>query len=350
MTSILDYDSIVKIVFPCSIILLYYILSGRKKLKYRFNSLFSEDNEYLQIANNLFILIEIAILFVIILAFWDIFLVHQRIKNFGQWGDFFGGILNPILTFLTFIGLMITIILQQIELKESKKEFARTADALSKQEKHMQLQTFENTFFKMLELHNNILENLKYSSTEEDITAKGREIFKVLFDKFYKGHNREPIDTYLHNIHINQNHVFGQYFRNLYQILKFIRNQEIQLNRDLQDYANILRAQLSSYELIFLFLNCFELISDEGEFKDLLIKFSFLQHFPIGGTNNFKMKYADYHDYEIFYDTYDERKIWWLTFFNNSALMIGEKAFKQFYKDDKSAFTGNELMENIKFS
>jgi hypothetical protein len=34
----------------------------------------------------------------------------------GEWGDFFGGVLNPLLTFLTFMGLLITIILQQQEL------------------------------------------------------------------------------------------------------------------------------------------------------------------------------------------------------------------------------------------
>jgi len=300
MDSILNYESIVKVLFLFVPILIYYKWVGRKKFKDKFNSIFSDNDEHLKITTNLFILIEIAIWVVIVLAFWDIFLVHQKIKDFGQWGDFFGGILNPILTFLTFIGLMITIILQQIELKESRVEFGKTAEALTKQEKHMEIQTFENTFFKMLELHNNIVENLKF---EESVSiphidtkiynSNSREVFKDIFSFIIeKKKEREYSiftnnvdislsDIYYQYIQINKNYLLGHYFRNLYQILKFIERNEERFDKDLKRYINILRSQLSSYELMILFFNCLDNVVDNGQFKKLLIKYSFLQHMPI---------------------------------------------------------------------
>jgi len=355
MDSILNYDSVGKVIFLFVPILIYYIWFGREKFKTKFNSLFSETNEHLQITTNLFILIEIAVWAVIVLAFWDIFLVHQKITDFGQWGDFFGGVLNPILTFLTFVGLMITIILQQIELKESRVEFSRTADALNKQEEHMKIQTFENTFFKMLELHNNIVENLKfeyhvpisqYNYVERDEKATGREVFELVFNFLYSnsGNPILPLRPYISKIQNKNNHILGQYFRNLYQILKFIKKQESLLDENLQNYANILRAQLTSYELIFLFLNCFDGVSDEGQFQELLIEYSVLQHFPINKIEKIDTMINMREYYAHIDGRYDKDYAIKLFLSNGKELLLGKKALSQFYKKDKSAFDGNNIM------
>jgi hypothetical protein len=359
MDSILNYESIVKVLFLFVPILIYYKFAGRKKFKDKFNSIFSDNNEHLQITTNLFILIEIAIWVVIVLAFWDIFLVHQKVKDFGQWGDFFGGILNPILTFLTFVGLMITIILQQIELKESRVEFGRTADALNKQEQHMQIQGFENTFFKMLELHNNIVENLKFYKEKNDsflgvqkYEAEGREVFEKIFEYFFhtKSHSKNIIKNPLriYNNIQKQNHILGQYFRNLYQILKFIKENEKMLNKDLSKYSNILRSQLSSYELLFLFLNCFKSITDKGQFQELLIRYAFLQHFSYNAIEKIdtKIPLPDY--YFLYKDIYPtEDKYIKILLQDGYTIYIGYLAFCQYSRDKKSAFDGSSLVKKI---
>ncbi|GEP10257.1 hypothetical protein MGN01_21020 [Methylobacterium gnaphalii] len=46
----------------------------------------------------------------------------EAYTRLGQVGDFFGGVLNPLLTFLTFIGVLATIFLQREELKETREE------------------------------------------------------------------------------------------------------------------------------------------------------------------------------------------------------------------------------------
>lgn len=50
----------------------------------------------------------------------------QHLQYFGQVGDFFGGMLNPILAFASFIALLYTIKLQSAEMKESRNELQQS--------------------------------------------------------------------------------------------------------------------------------------------------------------------------------------------------------------------------------
>jgi hypothetical protein len=55
----------------------------------------------------------------------------QHLQYFGQVGDFFGGILNPILAFASFIALLYTIKLQSEEMAEARTEMKRSTKAAS---------------------------------------------------------------------------------------------------------------------------------------------------------------------------------------------------------------------------
>lgn len=76
--------------------------------------------------------------------------------------------------------------------------------------------------------------------------------------------------------HIVFHHEIGHYFRNIYQILKFVDTSEVE---NKLFYSNLLRAQLSSDELALLFYNC---LSEFGskKFKPLLERYEFLEHLP----------------------------------------------------------------------
>ena len=69
---------------------------------------------------------------------------------------------------------------------------------------------------------------------------------------------------------------FGHYFRSLYNIVKFVDNSQLE-NKKL--YTNLIRAQLSSYELALLFYNS---LSDMGfeKFKPFIEKYSLLKTVP----------------------------------------------------------------------
>jgi hypothetical protein len=65
----------------------------------------------------------------------------------------------------------------------------------------------------------------------------------------------------------------GHYFRNLYTIIKHVDKSDIQ---DRRQYTNIVRAQLSKFEIGLLSYNC---LSKEGEkkFKSLVERYSLLK-------------------------------------------------------------------------
>ena len=91
---------------------------------------------------------------------------------------------------------------------------------------------------------------------------------------------------------------FGHYFRNLYRIVKLVHENEFYTYEELGGkssinsneynaknfemryrYISMLRAQLSDYELLWLFYNC---LSDNGseKFKPLVEEYSLLKNMP----------------------------------------------------------------------
>ena len=85
---------------------------------------------------------------------------------------------------------------------------------------------------------------------------------------------RDAYNTFHHNFQP----LIGHYFRNLYQILRFI-NDSLAGVEDKKLYGRLVRAQLSSDELFLLFYNC---LSEVGvkKFKPLVEEFAMLQHVP----------------------------------------------------------------------
>jgi hypothetical protein len=89
-------------------------------------------------------------------------------EKFGQFGDFVGGTLNPILAFLSFMALLYTIKIQMDELKLSREELEATrkeleasriaqqeqSESLKLQNEATKLQIFENTLFKLFDVFN----------------------------------------------------------------------------------------------------------------------------------------------------------------------------------------------------
>ncbi len=212
-------------------------------------------------------------------------LFANETKSFGEWGDFFGGVLNPILTFLTFMGLLITIVIQQTELRESRSELKRSADALTEQVNNINKQSFESTFFKMLDTHNGIVESIDLSDKDSNIT-KGRDCFTVFYRRLErKYYDRMPLTPIDHDFIIlkrsykefwlEHQHELGHYFRFLYNIVRFIKESEHEKSL----YIRLIRAQLSDQELLLIFYNC--IASEQGErFKPLVEEFALLDNMP----------------------------------------------------------------------
>lgn len=213
----------------------------------------------------------------------------------GPWGDFFGGVLNPILTFLTFMGLLITIIIQKKELKESRDVFKGQQEALEKQQEEMTIQSFDNKFFQMLNSFNKITNALKLNIYQREYISKElfeqlvEELKKEIFTKYNDDVIANDIKSnkieYLYLIFPDFNDkfdtTFKYYFLNLYQLLKFINEDIPHKDKDKysKKYANILRAQLSKNELILLTYNAIGVVEFCGDnYKKLVEKYSFFEH------------------------------------------------------------------------
>jgi len=89
-------------------------------------------------------------IFIPLMIFNVVSLLSVGNHTLGTFGDFIGGTLNPILTFFMLMGLITTIILQKKELTLARREFQRSADALSEQSKSLELQRFESSFLNLI--------------------------------------------------------------------------------------------------------------------------------------------------------------------------------------------------------
>ena len=92
--------------------------------------------------------------------------IFELMEGRGLAGDMYGGI-NALFTGLAFAGLIMTLIVQMRELELQREELGAMKDELSGQRSQMELQNesvkkqiFENTFFQMMRMHNEIVSKM----------------------------------------------------------------------------------------------------------------------------------------------------------------------------------------------
>ncbi|TCA32895.1 hypothetical protein E0H66_21690 [Rhizobium leguminosarum bv. viciae] len=202
-------------------------------------------------------------------------------KNWGTFGDFLGGVLNPVLTFLSFMALLFTIILQQREIHGAKEDAKvlqdqRRADRLSSE--RMQ---FENTFFQMVSIHNTIVNSIDVDRGPSKNQLHGRECFKHFRDEMQTFYNADATTDELTKSLAAHDHLWrsyqndlAHYYRYLYNIIRFINESDVNKTR----YIRILRAQLSDFELLVLFYN--GLFPLAAKFKEYVEFFTLFDNLP----------------------------------------------------------------------
>lgn len=172
------------------------------------------------------------------------------------------------------------------------------------------LQRFENTLFNMLSLQQQITNELKYYGSEpvkfpidreepimHNITKRGREIFEFMwkekcfteFDKdntgrilldnkiWYEGMSEVLMRKENGYDSFREVAIFDHYFRHLYRIIKFIDDAKWLGEVEQYKYTSIVRATLSSYELVWLYYNCLY-GAGQPKFKSLIEKYAFLKN------------------------------------------------------------------------
>ncbi|MBE6197308.1 MAG: hypothetical protein E7141_01375 [Rikenellaceae bacterium] len=260
--------------------------------------------------SRLWIWIVLAIIGVI--AAWGLswWLINKNIDcsiERGTFGDMFGAV-NALFSGLAFAGLIVTLLYQKEELKLQREELKETRNELNaqklefqEQNKTMKRQRFENTFFNMLSLQQEIVANLSFEyyaspnirphNIPEEIFYRGvpkgqfhgREVFEGIYkhavieyngirylDGIYKLLSNSGYAIYS-NISITTR--FDHYFRHLYRIVKYVDSSDLISDDERYEYACIARSQLSDYELVMLFYNCLT-ANGRAKFKPLIEKYS----------------------------------------------------------------------------
>jgi hypothetical protein len=254
-----------------------------------------------------------------------IFLFIIQKDNWANlFGDYAGGVVASVWSlagllfiYIAFLGQRQQLLTQQLELKFSQLELMETRLELHGQQQQMKIQNdtlaqqrFENTFFQLVRLQNEIVQNITIrNSTGDIVLATGGDSF----EKMYLEEFKPRVTKYIRKTYITKEDIFekqgqeidtkieeiknklsasetisiyedffpphqsrlGHYFRNLYNILRFV--EETKDINDKKRYTRIIRAQLSAYELSLLFYNC---LSENGrrDFKPLVQTYSMLSN------------------------------------------------------------------------
>lgn len=216
--------------------------------------------------------------------------------DFSDFGAYVGGTLGALFAYLSFTALLYTLHLQQ------------------KQSITHEIQKFETTFYSLLELHNHTVVELMSKIKDRELLAlfndypsrnqNPEEVSDKDHEDFLKNSNIEdsfekPTDclSYLQDLILKEVEL-SQYFRVLYQLLKFVATNnvgnpvkkledgsfDISNNIDEENekmYVSIIRGFVPVKLLPVLALNCIPTkdgLHNLEVYKSLLERYEFLEH------------------------------------------------------------------------
>ncbi len=188
----------------------------------------------------------------------------------GQTGDFVGGIVGSIFTLVGIVLLYETLSLQRQEFIESRKVF--------------QTQQFENKYFSLVELYNNIVNSFHLdiaptSFRGKDFFAKNKEMLLTTYtptNSYFKN-RKQAIELY-NKFYLTNRESLGQYFRTLYRIFELIETN-ITDEKEKVSYVKIIRGQLSESELFFINYNACTTFGEK--FRNYILNYNLVKHLPI---------------------------------------------------------------------
>lgn len=194
----------------------------------------------------------------------------SEIGDWGTFGDFIGGTLNPIIGFISILLLFATWKLTRKTLDFTKQELRNSNDLLITQQ-------FDAIFWGLFNNLKKIEEILYTIGDYEQI-----KINEIYYDVFRCNFNEPTSNHSRRREKILKNAEISQYFICLYQIFKnideriFLDNKEDE-KKIKKAYSNILRASIPTKLLQLLAVNCHE---EFKEYKEFLEDYNFLEHMP----------------------------------------------------------------------
>lgn len=164
--------------------------------------------------------------------------ISPRVDEWGQFGDYFGGLLNPV------FGLI---------------SVALVAATLRSQTQSAAKQKFEGQFFALLKLHSSILEAIDRRMENGD-TRRGRDCFRIFYRKIVRISQRQrvPMSTAYQLFLESDGWEIEHYFRTVYHMFMYVKENRGEAGASAEEtkrYYDLIKSQLSQYELVLLWLN-----------------------------------------------------------------------------------------------
>jgi hypothetical protein len=176
----------------------------------------------------------------------------------------------------------------QAELAESRKEMKAQTDLFAAQNDAIVAQRFESSFFQILEAHEAFARDLTFTQGHSDFTGRAVfvRIYGLMMQRTAANHMhladftlQKAVDVY-DDLYRELDSILGPYFRSLFQVVSWIdASEHSHLDKATRHrYSNILRARLSSDELLVFFYN---MGTEQGRgFLPLATKYNLLKHLP----------------------------------------------------------------------
>lgn len=236
--------------------------------------------------------ISICLLFLYFKQFGSLGLSSDN-GHWGTFGDYFGGVVNPIVGMLTVFLVLHSIRIQRKELRASLEELAKSNEALISQNSTLSVQNFEQTFFSWLKMYREQIAVLQFENGDGKLSERtGLMAMKKWYDNrlneeslrvgqmrildnanlgsailnglYYENAPSEVHDAIYRNILANWEELFRNTsfqldgsFRTLYRLITWIDNQQKNVLDAHQKwfYVGIVRAQLSWIEGVYQYYN-----------------------------------------------------------------------------------------------
>jgi hypothetical protein len=232
------------------------------------------------------------IMTLVIVALWGgSYLIIDRVfpdlQSSGLFGNSFGAI-QALFSALALAGVILAILLQNRELALQRSDLKSTRMEIGRQTRQFEgqkvqfesqklqfelhnetliQQRFENTFFQLLTLHHENVGSIADRKTEkgEVVETRGRTVFAgayIPLKERYRGlkpespEGQEALEADIELIRKQFSWFyrrFGPYFANFFSIIEFVDHNKIGSPEVNPFFISLLRAQLSGYELIFIY-------------------------------------------------------------------------------------------------
>lgn len=229
------------------------------------------------------------------------YIVFGKWETAGTFGDQFGAV-NALFSGLAFLGLIYTIKQQSEDLRLQKEELCTMNDEAKKQR-------FENTFFNMMQLQQQIVADMsareyiphtRYINQKEKETTNethdftGRNMFYYSFcvcehvpsDLNFAGYPHSGMRDIIFQLGIEKIKVFetqdffSHYFQHMMEIIHFVENEAEKDKK--HKYISILRSTLSRYELVWLY---YKGLVEGGELKRIIEQYTLLKNINVSNLS-----------------------------------------------------------------